>query len=271
MISIDTGPDFAWDGRRRNLASEDEGELLTSYIVGDVVFSVDGTVLYEGSATVLEFIDLVARSAETVERGEQRDILPAYGAQYWSVGLSGEDRVSLGFSRYVRSERRDVTGSVSVGRTAAMSAWSSFVLRSLDEVGRYEPSVIDNPWTRRTREAMAAVNARWLDRTIVDVKSVGVDKTVADALARRLWSYGGPPDRLPTPVTVESVTDPDTLRSEVTGAEVAGRPHVEAILPVGVTEDAGAFVDALWPGFAELLEIYGGTDHPLYRACRRES
>ena len=271
MIVIDAGPDFAWDGRRRNLASEDEDELLTSYIVGDVIFSVDETVLYEGSATVLEFIDLVARSAGTVERGEQGEILPAYGAQYWSVGPSGEDRVSLGFSRYVRRERRDVTGSVSVRRTAAMSAWSSFVLRSLDEVGRYEPSVIDNPWTRRTREAMTAVNGRWLDRTVVDVKSVGADQAVADALARRLWSYGGPPDRLPTPVTVESVTDPEARRGEVTGAEVAGRPHVEAILPAGVTEDPNAFVNAVWPGFAELLEIFGGTDHPLYRACRRGS
>lgn len=266
---IDAGPEFTWDGRRRNLASEDEFALLTSYIVGDVVFSVDATVLYDGSATVLEFADMVARSAAAVERGEQAEILPAYGARHWSVGPSRGDRVTLGFSRYVRGERRDVTGSVSVGRAPALSAWSSFALRSLDEIGRYEPSVIDNPWTRRTRAAMTALNDRWLDRTVVEVTSAGANDAVAAILARRLWSYGGPPDGLPAPVTVEAVTDPDAERCEVTGAEVDGLPYVEAILPEGVADDADAFADAVWPGFADVLEIFGSTGHPLDRASRR--
>lgn len=108
-----------------------------------------------------------------------------------------------------------------------------------------------------------------LDRSIVVVEASGgrVDTDGLRArLACRVWSYGGLPDAVPPPVTVDLLVDPEAGGAGAGAAIVAGRPRVQAI--VGPYLGVGALAEAVWPGFGELLGLYGATGHPLHGATR---
>lgn len=269
MIELDFGPGLLPAGGSRDLGSEDQRELFTSYFSTEVLFTVNGKVVCSGKETLLEFLDVLVRSCGAVDRGEELSVPSVSYREFWSVVPDGE-RVRIDFRRYLPHEKRHVPGSVSAGRAELLSAWPAFVLRALDCAESEDPALGHNPWTRTAREQMTEMAARWLDRSIIAMAVEGGHAPAAGGrLACRVWSYGGLPDAVPGPVRVEAVAAAGSGHKEVTGAEMAGAPIVEAIVPPEVVRDADALVDAVWPGFAELLEIFGGTDNPLYRAALR--
>lgn len=269
-IELDFGPGLAPAGGSRHLASENEFELLTEYFSTAVRFAVGGAVVFAAELPLLNFVEMVALSAWAVAGGDAVQVSPEFGgAGSWSVEPEG-DRVRLVYRCYVPAEKRHVTGSVSAGRVELVSALGAFTLRALGTAERVDAAVAQNPWTRRIRERTRAVLAELMDRSIVTVDMVSKAEAdeVADLLAYRLWSYGGLPDEVPAPVRVEVLADAGTRHPQLLGMEMAGTPVVEALVPPDLTGKTDALAEAVWPAFADLLEVFGATSHPLYRAAR---
>ena len=275
MIELDFGPGLRPGGGRRHLASEGEFELLTEYFRTSVLFRIDGETVFDADQPLLNFAEMAALTAQGAAEGREVRVAPEFGGSgAWSV-VPSRERVRVEFRRYLPEEKRDLTGVVSAGRVELASAMGAFTLRAVAAAEAVDASVAQNPWTRRIRTRTHEMLSREMDRSIVSVDMTGPPEHAPDAeglaarLARRVWSYGGLPDAVPGPVRVEVLADAGARRVEVTGTEMAGAPVVEAITPPGVAGDAEVLADAVWPGVAEVLEVFGAASHPLYRAARR--
>lgn len=271
-VELDFGSELLPAGGSRHLASENEFELVTEYFWTRVRLAVGGDVVFAGELPLLNFVEMVALSAQAIAEGRSTQVAPEFGgAGAWSV-IPERDRVRVEYRRYVPDQQRDVSGSAAAGRAELVSAMAAFTLRALDAAQRTDAALEQNPWTRRIRERARDVLARELDQSIVAVETTGGRVNAGDLRARlacRLWSYGGLPAAVPPPVTVDVLVDPEARDAE-TGASVAeGRPRVDAIVPPDLAADSESLSEAVLPGFGELLTLYGAADHPLSRATSR--
>lgn len=278
MIELDFAPALLPAGGSRHLASEGELELLTSYFMTSARFAVDAAVVFAGRVTLLEFTQMVLDAAVAVDSGTEAEVGPEFSADRWSVAAR-QGRVRIDFCRYESDTKRDVTGSVTVARTALLSASAAFVLRSLEAAERQDAAVGQNPLVREMRMRAEDLLDRHLDRSVVTltVVDVGEDHTpgisvsaMTDRIAREIWSYGGLPAEVPAPVEVEVLAArAESGESEIAATIVAGRPTIEVIGPPESLSGEDALAEVVLAGLAELLAMYGATTHPLYLASQR--